>query len=234
MEQLDFPVTKKDAEKQGLQYSSGANKNARFPVRLRQLRAKKEISQAALAEQLGVSKSTVGLYETGDTLPDAKTVRDLAVYFEVSADYLLGLSEFPRKELEELSASELGLSVDAVSGIAADRFLSDVDPKCSGILEGMSLLLENVSFHLLCLSVYSLSTQVPVVMEYEKQCEFDAYYHPRLTEDGNITISGYEGCSYELTRLKDSFGELVGEVTGYRELTKLVSEKKLQWENNHR
>ena len=92
MEQLIFPVTKKASEKQGGVYSSEANKNALFPSRLRELRKEKGVSQDQLSKELGVSKSTIGLYETGDTLPDAKTLRDLAVYFDVSVDWLLGLA----------------------------------------------------------------------------------------------------------------------------------------------
>lgn len=92
MERLIFPVTKKEAEKKGIKYSSQKNKDALFPSRLRELREKKGISQATLAHDLGVSKSTIGLYETGDTLPDAKTLYDLAAYFCVSSDYLIGLS----------------------------------------------------------------------------------------------------------------------------------------------
>lgn len=92
MERLIFPVTKKEAEKSERKYSSEKNKNALFPSQLRELRKEKGISQETLARDLGVSKSTIGLYETGDTLPDAKTLHDLAVYFGVSSDWLLGLS----------------------------------------------------------------------------------------------------------------------------------------------
>lgn len=93
MEQLFFPVTRREAERQGLGYSSEKNKNAQFPSRLRKLREEKGVSQSVLSKKLGVSKSTNGLWETGDTLPDAKAVQDLAKYYEVSADYLLGLSD---------------------------------------------------------------------------------------------------------------------------------------------
>lgn len=89
MEQLKFPVTKKEAEKLGTAYSSEANRNALFPSRLRALREEKGVSQAVLATALGVSKSTIGLYETGDTLPDVQTADMLANYFGISADYLL-------------------------------------------------------------------------------------------------------------------------------------------------
>ena len=51
--------------------------HADFARSLSLLRQEKGISQETLARDLGVSKSTIGLYETGDTLPDAKTLRDL-------------------------------------------------------------------------------------------------------------------------------------------------------------
>ena len=92
MEQLICPVTNNEADKSGRTDSSEDNTNALFPSQLRELRKEKGISQEILARDLGVSKSTIGLYETGDTLPDAQTLHDLAVYFGVSADWLLGLS----------------------------------------------------------------------------------------------------------------------------------------------
>lgn len=98
MEQTFFPVTRREAERSGTQYSSEKNKNAGFPSRLRELRKEKGVSQDTVSKELGVSKSTVGLWETGDTLPDAKSVYDLAVYFEVSTDYLLGLSKSSKPE----------------------------------------------------------------------------------------------------------------------------------------
>lgn len=110
MERLIFPVTKKEAEKSGKTYSSEENKNALFPSQLRELRKEKGISQETLARDLGVSKSTIGLYETGDTLPDAKTLRDLAVYFNVSSDYLVGLSDYEEKESEGITAQDMGMS----------------------------------------------------------------------------------------------------------------------------
>lgn len=88
-----FPTTKKAAEKAGNTYFSQENRNARFPTRLRELREKTNISQKALADRFGISKSTLGLWETGDTLPDAKMVSELADFFGVSSDYLLCRTE---------------------------------------------------------------------------------------------------------------------------------------------
>ena len=113
MKTLIFPVTKKEAEKAGTSYSSEANKNALFPSQLRDLRKEKGVSQETVARDLGVSKSTIGLYETGDTLPDAKTLYALAKYYAVSADYLLGLSSYTKNENVGISAIDLGMNENA-------------------------------------------------------------------------------------------------------------------------
>ncbi len=59
-------------------------------IRLKELREKKGISQYKLASDLGVSQSTVGMWESGKNRPEAATLAALADYFEVSVDYLLG------------------------------------------------------------------------------------------------------------------------------------------------
>ena len=116
LERLNFPITKKEAEKQGILYSSEKNYDAKFPSKLRDLRKEKGVTQAALAGTLGVSKSTVGLYETGDTLPDAKTLHDIAEYFAVSTDWLVGRAEHRTPSIEMRAICEkTGLSDRSIS-----------------------------------------------------------------------------------------------------------------------
>lgn len=115
MEQAFFPVTRREAERQGVPFSSDANKNALFPSQLKELREGKGISQAVLARALGVSKSTIGLWETGDTLPDAKSLHDIATFFGVSANYLLGFTK--DMGMVQTATEDLGLSHDAVMEI---------------------------------------------------------------------------------------------------------------------
>lgn len=95
-----FPKTKKQSEKHGASYSLEVNRNAKFPSRLRELRELDTISQAGLSDILGISKSTLGLWETGHTLPDAKSLNDLADYFHVSADYILCRTDSISKDVE--------------------------------------------------------------------------------------------------------------------------------------
>ncbi len=65
-----------------------------FGPRLKQLRNEKKITQSDLAKLLGVSPSTIGMYEQNRREPDTKTLKIFADYFEVSFDYLLGRSEY--------------------------------------------------------------------------------------------------------------------------------------------
>ncbi len=132
MEQMFFPVTQKKASQTGTARSSAANKNALFPTQLRKLRKEKGVSQDELSKILGVSKSTLGLWETGDTLPDARSLHDLAVYYGVSADYLLGLSDVQTANMDVKAICEYtGLTEKALSffhdGIA-DRDENGVYP----------------------------------------------------------------------------------------------------------
>lgn len=60
---------------------------------LKKLRKQSGISLKILGKALGVSESTVSLYENNKRQPDNDMLRKIADYFNVSTDYLLGLSK---------------------------------------------------------------------------------------------------------------------------------------------
>jgi transcriptional regulator with XRE-family HTH domain len=60
-----------------------------FAEKLRQLRLEHGITQAELAEKLGVSPSAIGMYEQGRRRPDVKTVAAAAKILGCSTDELL-------------------------------------------------------------------------------------------------------------------------------------------------
>ena len=64
--------------------------------RLKQLRSKKELTQAEMAKEIGISQSTYALYETDKRQPDYDKLFSIAQYFAVTTDYLLGVSDDPR------------------------------------------------------------------------------------------------------------------------------------------
>lgn len=68
-----------------------------FAIRLKELRTKKNsLTQAKLAEIMNVSQQAVGLWERGKNMPSHELVAKLAAYFNVTTDYLLGLSDQPQ------------------------------------------------------------------------------------------------------------------------------------------
>lgn len=64
-----------------------------FSSRLISLRKEKGITQEDLAKALYKKRSTISGYETEGKEPDFQTLGELAKYFSVSVDYLLGFSE---------------------------------------------------------------------------------------------------------------------------------------------
>ena len=62
--------------------------------RIRELRKELNIGQAEFAKMCGVQQSCVSKWERGETLPDIETILIIANIFDVTTDYLLGVSEF--------------------------------------------------------------------------------------------------------------------------------------------
>jgi transcriptional regulator with XRE-family HTH domain len=62
-----------------------------FAERLLELRKEKNISQATLANALGVSYSVICYWETDRSEPTAPNIVKIAEFFNVSSDFLLGL-----------------------------------------------------------------------------------------------------------------------------------------------
>ena len=60
-----------------------------FSNNLRTLRKEKSVTQKQLATYLCLSRSTIAGYETKSHQPDFLTLEKLAIYFEVSIDYLI-------------------------------------------------------------------------------------------------------------------------------------------------
>ena len=74
--------------------------------RLKQLRKENGITAKQLAEKLQVSESTISLYENGKREPDFKMLLNIADYFNVSVDYLLGKDEQKEKPTENRELSQ--------------------------------------------------------------------------------------------------------------------------------
>ena len=75
-----------------------------FSSRLKSLRSNHHISQATLAEILGVTQQAVGKWEVGKATPDYDTLCNIAKYFQVSTDYLLEYTKSSSKTVAALAS----------------------------------------------------------------------------------------------------------------------------------
>lgn len=62
-----------------------------FRQRLQRLRERRRMSRKALSELCGLSSDAVRRYERGESEPNLTSLVQIADFFEVSTDYLLGL-----------------------------------------------------------------------------------------------------------------------------------------------
>lgn len=80
-------------------------------IRLKELRELNKVSQQKLADSLSVARSTVAMWETGNSQPDNETLLKIASYFNVTVDYLLGredIKKSPPDDWEDSLTEEQG------------------------------------------------------------------------------------------------------------------------------
>lgn len=115
---------KKANNKKRKKFEKG-NYNSPFAVNFRKItgydkkKGKTKISQSEIAADIGVSRQTVSEYLLGNTQPNAETIIKIAKKFEVSSDYLLGLSNAPTNDKDlQFICDYTGLSIDTVKYIS--------------------------------------------------------------------------------------------------------------------
>ncbi len=64
-----------------------------FGERLRELRTEAKMSAKELAEELSTSDASIIRWENNQINPSIEQLKKIAIYFKVSADYLIGLED---------------------------------------------------------------------------------------------------------------------------------------------
>ena len=77
--------------------------------RIKFLREQKEMSQSALAKQLGITRSSVNAWEMGISVPSTQYIVELAGIFKVSTDYLLCVDTSSSVSVSGLSEKDVQL-----------------------------------------------------------------------------------------------------------------------------
>lgn len=108
-----------------------------FAQRIAAIRKKLKLSQEKMGELANVSQRTVAFWEGGDRMPSYSVLTDLAIKLDVSVDYLLGLSDEPKRK-EPAAMSDDELLADVISRIQGlpDPALSRVSDFLDGLQAG--------------------------------------------------------------------------------------------------
>ena len=103
----------------------GVNISGRTPEIIRNLREDHEYKQETIAKYLGVVQQTYSNYEKGHTSLPLDYLVKLTKFYNVSADFLLGLTTFqkPSSEMEKIYAQgkTLGEVASALVTLSADK-----------------------------------------------------------------------------------------------------------------
>lgn len=78
-----------------------------FGKNLKEVRKARRLTQQELATLVGVTKTTVSGWETGDSFPAVSTLVLLAKSLHTSTDYLLGLNNRPQIDTDGISDTDL-------------------------------------------------------------------------------------------------------------------------------
>ena len=82
-----------------------------FPVRLKNLRKMRKISQKDFAKKLGITAQTYNRYERNNAQPSIDLLVHIACLLEVSLDELVGFDPFPQRQNFNKSALEYAIKV---------------------------------------------------------------------------------------------------------------------------
>lgn len=111
--------------------------NSIFAIRLKEL-MENNITQQQLADVLNIKRQTVSLYLNGASLPPIEKLVDIANYFNVSTDYLLGLAKSPTVNPDiKMIENYTGLSRKVID-LMHDLFAENKS-KSNTYLEGFNL-----------------------------------------------------------------------------------------------
>lgn len=89
-------------------------------IKLKELRQANGLTQNKLANKIGLSRSTIAMYETEGSEPDIQTLSKLANFFNVSIDYLLGKEndiKAQKYRIPVLGIIPAGVPIEAIEDI---------------------------------------------------------------------------------------------------------------------
>jgi len=95
-----------------------------FGLRLKELREAKHLSQKDVAKRLDVTRSTISGYECNTITPSVEQLAKLALLYNTSLDYIMGMENRFHLYLDDLTESQQQTILDMVERLKQE-FLKD-------------------------------------------------------------------------------------------------------------
>lgn len=113
----------------------------KFSNILKELRTEKGLTQIELSEALGITRSRLSMYETGDREPDFETLELFADYFNVDVDYLLGRTDKTTRIISPAPSGDAALGEGDIAKIFEQYGTDTVEQRAalSAALNSLSL-----------------------------------------------------------------------------------------------
>ena len=110
-----------------------------FPKRLKELRLERGQTQKELANAIEVGRTTVSEYESGKIVPKQEGLLKIANHFNVSVDYLTGVSN--ERATRKQNASDLDALLNTIHHILLDEYDTPVYYEGKVLSETQKLLI---------------------------------------------------------------------------------------------
>ncbi|WP_201319226.1 helix-turn-helix domain-containing protein [Paenibacillus sp. EPM92] len=100
----------------------------KYGERIASLREKHAMTQEELSNKLGITRASLSHYENNRRAPDYDTITNIAGFFNVSIDYLLGRTDDPHIVLDE-EVREFVDSLELSDDNILEKFSLTIDGK---------------------------------------------------------------------------------------------------------
>lgn len=142
--------------------------NMPFKYKLKSLRAKKNITQEQLAEQLHVSRSLIAKWENGRGYPDDETINAMATYFGVDKQYFV--EDEDRTKARTMQIVGFAFLSAVVLALVASLFtISFLDGNLTTSFNTQYIVITLLGLLLLVLGFINISGNVRFIHRYQRR-----------------------------------------------------------------
>lgn len=195
-----------------------------FDDRLKKLREEKKMNKKEVAIALNLPYSTYLSYENNDREPNSDVLIRIAKYFEVSIDYLLGLSKIRKKDNEYI-VNRLRLSEKAIDVLEhfnkIDDDIKQGNPTYITKMQIINKIVESIFFNQIIQQIHFYCLDASYVYnENFKKWDFE-YYHlddkminaiDIFQKKGLTIIDRSDAAVLDKNKIKDFFNMMLDDI----------------------